>query len=100
MTGMYLILFHDLMSLMLGDITINFLMISYFYDITISWHHNLYGLRIYIFDPYKKICSVLSFKSLHECNVPRFFCLKYIYTRIQLLRLFVKKLLNSQWFIW
>lgn len=36
MTGMYLILFHDLMSLMLGDITINFLMISYFYDITIS----------------------------------------------------------------
>lgn len=35
MTGMYLILFHDLMSLMLGDITINFLMISYFYDITI-----------------------------------------------------------------
>lgn len=36
MTGMYLILFYDLMSLMLGDITINFLMISYFYDITIS----------------------------------------------------------------
>lgn len=36
MTGMYLILFHDLMSLMLGVITINFLMISYFYDITIS----------------------------------------------------------------
>lgn len=35
MTGMYLILIHDLMSLMLGDITIN-LMISYFYDITIS----------------------------------------------------------------
>lgn len=28
-----------------------------------------------------------------------FFFLKYIYTRIQLLRLFVKKLLNSQWFI-
>lgn len=47
MTGMYLILFHDLMSLMLGDITINFLMISYFYDITISWHHNLYGLFLY-----------------------------------------------------
>lgn len=61
MTGMYLILFHDLMSPMLGDITIIFLMISYFYDITISWHHNLYGLFLYrnkcgsyIFDPYKK----------------------------------------------
>lgn len=36
MTGMYLILFHDLMSPMPGDITIIFLMISYFYDITIS----------------------------------------------------------------
>lgn len=47
MTGMYLILIHDLMSPMLGDITIIFLMISYFYDITISWHHNLYGLFLY-----------------------------------------------------
>lgn len=36
MTGMYLILIHDLMSPMLGDITIIFLMISYFYDIIIS----------------------------------------------------------------
>lgn len=44
MTGMYLILFHDLMSPMLGDIAIIFLMISYCYDITISWHRNLYGL--------------------------------------------------------
>lgn len=40
MTGMYLILFHDLMSPMLGDITIIFLMISnsmtsQYHDITI-----------------------------------------------------------------
>lgn len=82
MIGMYLIFFYDLMSFMLGDIIINFLMIFYFYDIIILWYYNLYGLCIYIFDFYKKICSVLFFKFLYECNVLRFFCLKYIYIRI------------------
>lgn len=61
MIGMYLIFFYDLMSFMLGDIIINFLMIFYFYDIIILWYYNLYGLFLYrnkcgfyIFDFYKK----------------------------------------------
>lgn len=47
MIGMYLIFFYDLMSFMLGDIIINFLMIFYFYDIIILWYYNLYGLFLY-----------------------------------------------------
>lgn len=74
MTGMYLILFHDLMNPMPGDITIIFLMISYFYDITISWHHNLYGLCIYIFDPYKKYAVYYLLSLCMNVMFQDFFC--------------------------